>query len=163
MIALIGFMGAGKSTVSVVLAERLGWERYETDKLVADKAGVDTMQAVFDKGGEALARPLEQQVLSEIDPDQQAVIDCGGGIITYPPSLKQLETLASKIILLRVPFEVSKQRVGNSPFRPLFRDTTAAEKLYKEREALYEATATDIIDVADQTPEAVADKIMELL
>ena len=77
-IALIGFMGAGKTTVGAILAARLGWDFVDTDALIEVRAGAP-VAAIFRERGEQAFRDLEADVLAELAQRQRAVIATGGG------------------------------------------------------------------------------------
>jgi shikimate kinase len=162
MIALIGFMGSGKSTLARNLAEVLGVAVYETDQLVYEITDCKNMNEVFEKGGENLLRRTERQILEQLH-DSDAVIDCGGGLVTSQPSRKLLKQLCSQIIFLDAPFSLIKSRVGDGGDRPMYRDDNYAKRLYDERKRLYESVATDVIDVSGQTVEDLTAIILEVI
>ncbi|MBP6042115.1 hypothetical protein KA529_03790 [Candidatus Saccharibacteria bacterium] len=163
MIALIGYMGSGKSVLAVELANRLDLELYEIDQMVCQLSGLPDMQAIFDKGGEEYLRALELETVQSLKDQKKAIIDGGGGLITYEPSNEILQKICKSIIYLRVPFELAQKRVGNDKNRPLFADTEAARERYEQRQTIYEKAATDIVEIHGQTVEELADQVEELM
>ena len=163
MIALIGFMGSGKTTLAKVLGAHLNLPVYEVDQLVFKIAHTSSMTTIFERGGEMYLRELEQQALSELTEMDDGIIDCGGGLVTFEPSLELLQKFSSKIILLRVPFELAQSRVGDDVTRPLFQDEAEAKQLYESRIKLYESVATDTVEVHGQSVEELITEIEELL
>ena len=91
MIALIGYMGSGKSVLAVELANRLDLELYEIDQMVCQLSGLPDMQAIFDKGGEEYLRALELETVQSLKHQKKAIIACGGGLVTYEPSNEALQ------------------------------------------------------------------------
>lgn len=163
MIALIGFMGSGKTTLAKALGEHHDRPVYEVDKLVFEIAHTSSMTTIFERGGEMYLRELEQQALEELADMEDGIIDCGGGLVTYEPSLVLLQKLCKQIILLRVPFELAKSRVGDDTNRPLFQDEAEAYQLYESRIKLYESVATVTVDVHGQSVNELVTEIEGLL
>ena len=79
-IFLIGMMGAGKSTVGKLLAQKLGYNFLDTDPLIEKCAG-KSIPEIFAKDGEETFRDLEQQVLSQVSAYTRLVVATGGGIV----------------------------------------------------------------------------------
>jgi len=163
MIALIGFMGSGKTTLAKALGESMKLPVYEIDQLVFKIAHANSMTTIFERGGEMYLRELEQQALSELSEMDDGIIDCGGGLVTFEPSLELLQKLSKQIILLKVPFELAQSRVGDDATRPLFQDESEAKQLYESRIKLYESVATDVVDVHGQSVDELITEIKGLL
>ncbi len=79
-IYLIGFMGTGKSTVGKILAEELGADFVDTDKMVEEKTG-RTISDIFENSSEDEFRRLETEVLRDITEKDSLVVSTGGGIV----------------------------------------------------------------------------------
>ena len=88
-IALIGFMGTGKTAVGQALAERLGKEFIETDTLIEVKAG-RSIPEIFRRHGETAFRELEIEAIKEIAGRDNAVIACGGGVVLNKINIDRL-------------------------------------------------------------------------
>ena len=144
-LALIGFMGAGKSTLGPVLAERLGREFVSIDDVVETRTGSAVVE-IFETRGEGGFRALEEDaavdVLSRRPP---AVVELGGGALG---SNRTRETLAEHAFVLHLETTVDEawDRVAASD-RPLARDAEAFRALYLERRPLYEAADASAHDL----------------
>jgi 3-dehydroquinate synthetase/shikimate kinase len=146
-IVLIGFMGAGKSTVAVELAQALGTKALDSDELLERRFGHSPAKE-FELHGEAPFRAAEEQVVCELLDTAQpgAVIALGGGSILSERVRVALEPHA--VVLLDIEAEHAWERVGGVPEtsagalgRPLARDREAFFALHAERRELYEQTA----------------------
>jgi shikimate kinase / 3-dehydroquinate synthase len=145
-LALVGFMGAGKSTLGPRLAERLGRTFVSVDAVVEERAGASVAD-LFELRGQAAFRELEEEtaldVLSRRPP---AVIELGGGALG---SVGTRDVLAAQAFTLHLDVEPHEawERVGESG-RPLARDREAFFALYEERAPLYggagDASARDL-------------------
>jgi shikimate kinase/3-dehydroquinate synthase len=144
-LALVGFMGAGKSTLGPQLAERLGREFISIDVVVEHRAGMSVAD-LFEGRGEAAFRELEEEaVLDVLTRRPPAVVELGGGALGSPPTR---EALAAHAFTLRLDVEPEEawRRVADSG-RPLARDREAFVALHAARAPLYEvadASARDL-------------------
>ena len=89
-LALIGFMGAGKSSVGRLVAEQLHFDYLDTDELIQSRTG-RTIADIFEEDGEAAFRKLEQQVVKELAARKRTVICTGGGLPTVAANLASLK------------------------------------------------------------------------
>ena len=137
-------MGAGKTTVAKLLAEKLKLEFIDTDALVIKKSGRSTGKEIFEKDGELAFRELEIAVAKELKNKKNVILATGGGIVMNKIILDYLGQDAL-IIFLKTSFDESKNRVVES-LRPLFRDVAKAKELYDFRLPLYEHYANIIIE-----------------
>jgi len=159
-IALIGFMGAGKSTVAAILAEKTHRTLVETDGEILSVSEFSSVNAIFDKRGENYFRTLEQNVIAEIVKRDNQVISCGGGVISSKESMELLKKHA-KVIFLHASFEAIKARLKHTDTRPLFRQEEKAMLLYANRLPIYEGFADVTIDTDDKTPEEIVQLIID--
>jgi shikimate kinase / 3-dehydroquinate synthase len=147
-VALIGFMGAGKSTLGAAAAERIGRPFVDVDALIEAECG-ETVAEVFDRDGEARFRELEEaRAVSTLESPTPSVIALGGGAVE---SGRTREALAARALAvwLDVPVEAAWERAAGGD-RPLARDERSFRELYDRRRELYEA-ASDVVarDVDD--------------
>lgn len=163
MIALTGFMGAGKSTLASLLAKKLSMPVYEVDQMVYQITGLKNMQEVFDKGGEEYLRASELAALELISEQPNGIIDCGAGLITYEPSKDKLIELTDRIIYLDIDFDLARDRVGNDENRPLFAQEEEARERYEMRRPIYQSVATDAIPVTGQSVEDLCLEVLDIL
>jgi shikimate kinase/3-dehydroquinate synthase len=138
-VALVGFMGAGKTTLGPSLAERLGRPFVSVDDVVAELSG-RTIPEIFEEDGEAAFRALEERAAAEVLGRRElAVVELGGGGLGAPLTRDVLRTSAFTLFL-DTPVDESWKRVAGSD-RPLARDESSFRALYDERRPLYEEVA----------------------
>jgi shikimate kinase len=164
-VALIGFMGVGKTAVGRVLAEKLDMEFLELDWLIERKAGKPIPQ-IFKQDGEIMFRQLEIDITREIAGKEGTVIACGGGMVLNKINIDRLSQ-TSRVIYLTVPSEVILERTANDPGqRPLLEvDNPSAviAELMEFREPLYRSAADIALDTSELSIEAVAEQIIDRL
>ncbi len=118
-IALIGFMGTGKSTVGQIVASILNFEFVDTDAMIEGKTG-KRISDIFSSEGEALFREHERTAVEDLRDLNGAVISTGGGLITQPENLASLKEHAL-VVCLWCSAETIFRRVGHQSHRPLLR------------------------------------------
>ncbi|MDR5710088.1 MAG: shikimate kinase, partial [Armatimonadota bacterium] len=116
-LALIGFMGSGKTSVGRELARRLGWPFVDTDELVERRAG-RPIPEIFARDGEATFRALEREAVREVARMHPAVIACGGGVPLDPANVLELRRTC-RLVLLQADLHTVLARVGDAADRPL--------------------------------------------
>jgi shikimate kinase len=156
-IALLGFMGSGKSTVGQLLAARLQLPFYDSDAEIVARLGTPIPE-LFRLKGEASFRDIEQDVLATFSRLPEGVLATGGGIITRETSRPLLQEW--KKVFLAVEFDELLARLsdGERANRPLLTDLIEAKKLYEKRLPIYTAWAD--IQVSSGTPEQVVTSIL---
>lgn len=162
-IILVGFMGAGKSTVAAELARKSGLSLVELDAKIEEKAGI-SIREIFELSGEEKFRDLESSALRELYGKDKLVISTGGGILGRPQNRELVKGLG-KTVYLRAPFLTLKNRLGFSRARPLVKeqpDWVALESLFLSRTPFYEM-ADLIIDTDNKKPVEIATEIIQLL
>jgi shikimate kinase len=161
-IVLVGFMGAGKSTIGRMLARRLGRCFVETDDVIAATAGC-TIPEIFRRDGEARFRALEAEVLAQLSEKCGDVVATGGGMPCAEGRMEALRALGT-VVWLRSPFDEMYARAGRARTRPMLENRTRAEveALYRERERYY-ALAQHTVDTGGlSVDQAVARVLSEL-
>ena len=155
-IILIGFMGAGKSTVAKLLAE----EFTNLDKLIEEEIEMP-IATFFELFGEADFRKIENEVF-ELAVQKDIIIATGGGIIENPKNLNVLDR-ASRVVFLTADFDTLWKRISMDwqNVRPLAQDKEAAQLLFEKRMKDYSLVADLTIDVTDKSPEQIAEQIRE--
>ncbi len=160
---LTGFMGAGKTTVGALLAERLAWPFVDLDAQVEAAAGC-TVRQLFATRGEPAFRALEHQALAQTLSLDDVVVATGGGTLTYATN-RDLVRSRGFVVWLNPAFATIQQRIGakGKEDRPLFSDEEQAFALHRERLPAYRsADATVDVGPEDQ-PQEVARRIELLL
>ena len=130
-IALIGFMGTGKSSVGRMIADHLHFTFLDTDELIESRAG-KSISAIFSDDGEAAFRKMEATVVAELASRKRTVISTGGGVAVGPGNLESLREHALVVCLWASPEKIW-ERVRGQTHRPLLRE---ADPLAKIRELL---------------------------
>ena len=151
-----GFLGSGKTSVGKALAAKTGRAFYDTDALIAEKAGPvpDYIRA----HGEAAFRDLESSVISELARDTRgAVIATGGGAVLRPENVRRLKENGRIFYLQR-----DIEKIVPDETRPLSSDREALRRRYEERKEIYEKTADVKIDCNGTVNEA-AEAIISLI
>jgi len=158
-LALIGFMGSGKSAVGALVAEREGAPFRDLDRLIEAKAGM-SVPAIFATRGEAAFRALEKELLPEvIQPGVVAAL--GGGAVVDDESW-QLVAAKALSVYLEVPFDRLWARLQGAPGRPLMdgRARDEVETLFGARRPRYEQ-AERRVD-GNRPAELVAEEVRQL-
>jgi shikimate kinase len=126
-LALIGFMGAGKTSVGRLVAEQLHFEYLDTDELIVSRTG-RTIADIFRTDGEPAFRATERQVVAELASREKTVIATGGGLPVNPDNLTSLKTHALVVCLWASPEKIW-ERVKNQTHRPLLHDPDPQKKI----------------------------------
>lgn len=159
---LVGFMGAGKSTVGRALAERLAVPFVDLDEAFEALAGV-TIRRAFEERGEAWFREREAELLRGTEALPDAVVALGGGTFTFPENRALVQRLG-RSVFLDVPFEVVGARLGGKAAdRPLFRSLEEARALYDARLASYRLSDRILALEGAERVETVVDRVVEAL
>lgn len=157
-IILIGFMGAGKTSVGKLLAKKLELEYIDMDQLIIKTSGRSTDTEIFDKDGEEKFRTLETAIAQRLKHKNNAVVSTGGGLVMNDKNMKYLKE-GGVVIFLKNLFNTSKSRISKKNPPPLFRDEESAKLLYEMRLPLYEKHADLVIDTDNKQIDKIADEI----
>jgi len=164
-IALIGFMGVGKTAVGEALAKKLNRKFVELDLLIEWKAG-KSIPEIFEQDGEITFRELEIEVTKEIVREKYLVIACGGGVVLNKINIDRLRE-ESRIVCLTASPRVILERVSGEPWgRPLLKadnPSSAIQGLLRFRKPFYEISADIKIDTSKLDIDSVADQIISRL
>jgi shikimate kinase len=160
-VVLIGFMGAGKSAVGSLLAERLGFRLFDTDAMIELEAGM-SIDELWDAEGEEGLRHREHDAVLHACAGTGRVIASGGGAVLQIRNYGILKG-AGTVVYLRAPASVLRARVGDGSSRPLIRAEGSFDRLLAERTPAYESAADLIVDTDGRTPDEVVDDIVEKL
>lgn len=162
---LIGYRGAGKSSVGRLLAERLGWDLISTDAEIVRKAGLPIPDIVQRFGWDHF-RNLESAVCRELADKDHLIIDTGGGAILRPQNVENLKATGS-LVWLTVEVRTIIERIGGDTQRPSLTGaksfTDEVEEVLRERQPKYQAAADHIVATDEKSLSEVADTIMALL
>jgi shikimate kinase len=134
---LIGMMGSGKSTTGKLLAQALGYQFFDTDRVIEQTTGL-TISQLFAEAGEAEFRKLETQVLSELSAYTRLVIATGGGIILKRVNWSYLQQ--GLVVWLEADVVTLLSRLSEDKTRPLLQGANPQlklETLLEQRQSLY--------------------------
>jgi shikimate kinase len=157
---LVGFMGAGKTSVARALARRLGWPFIDVDDLI-EKREHQSVTSLFAKRGEAYFRAVERAVLAEQLDRRHVVVATGGGTFVDPQNRSLINNDGASV-WLDVPLERLIARVPADGRRPLASDRTEFERLYHARRPCY-AEAHHRIEAGRGGIEAIVERIVDWL
>lgn len=159
MIVLIGFMGAGKSTIGRLLATRLGRRFTDVDAVIAAEQGL-SIPALFEGYGEAGFRRIEAETVVRLLAGPDRVLSLGGGALG---SAEVRAALAGhQVVLLDVEFEEAMRRVGGDGSRPMLGRPDLPE-LYAARQQAYRDAASVVVPVDGRTPAEVTAGVLAAL
>lgn len=161
-LALHGMMGAGKSTIAVLLGERLGRRVADTDEELRSWTG-RSIPELFAAYGETGFRDLERQVVEELAKFHDLVIALGGGAVLRDDNVASL-LLTGVLVELRADPDVLVQRLTGSTDRPLLGAQDELEERLRRTHAARSQRYTDVADLtvdASQPTERVVDQILE--
>ena len=164
-IALIGFMGVGKTAVGKALAKKLNRKFAELDLLIEQKAG-KSIPEIFQRDGEVAFRELEIEATKEIAREKYLVIACGGGVVLNKINIDRLREESRIVYLTASPRVILKRISGEGGERPLLKGdnpSSTIQGLLRFRKPFYER-ATDIkIDTSKLDIDSVAEQIISRL
>ena len=153
---LLGFMGAGKSTI----ARNLAPDFVDMDTLIEERLGMPIAR-FFSEKGEAAFRQIEEEVLADLLKTDQ-VISTGGGIVISPRNRALLKQNPDNIYL-KADFETLYQRISadKDNQRPLFLNNSKEDlaAIFDERQAWYEEVASQIVDVSGLSPDEIIEEL----
>ncbi len=162
-IVLVGFMGAGKTTVGRALARLTGRRFLDLDAWIVRQAG-RSIETIFASEGEDFFRRLETEALASLASEKGMVLATGGGIVVRKENWPLLRSLG-KVIYLKTRPETLRERLGDGAGRPLARSGSGWEgvaALLEKRLPLY-AQADLVVDTDASPPEEVARSIWRQL
>jgi shikimate kinase len=164
LIAITGFMAAGKTTVGRALATRLGCEFVDLDELITAQQN-KSIDEMIKTVGEDRFRRLETKTLAEVLPaSDDFVIALGGGTWAREENRRLLNEQNARVIWLDAPFELCWKRIpSGDDGRPLAPSRQVAERLYRARRPVYELAELRLAVSEGQSAEACANEIVALL
>lgn len=162
-IFLTGFMGAGKTSVGRLLADRLSLPFIDLDEVIEARAGM-LVREIFQQGGEGEFRRFEREVLKEACEGPESVVATGGGTVTFEAN-RDLIRRTGISVWLNPPFASILGRIGatGKEDRPLFRTDTQAWELYRARLEAYRRCDLEVQVAAEEDVEQIVGRILFLL
>ncbi|GLX68350.1 shikimate kinase [Paenibacillus glycanilyticus] len=161
-IILVGFMGTGKSTVSRLLAEQLGWSRYDSDEVIEETEG--TISVLFDTHGESGFRNIESKVLvSLLESEERSIIATGGGCVLMEQN-REAMLKHGFVVALTADAGHIIERVKADTSRPLLQGDIAGNvhRIMEQRKHAYDFAHLRL-DTTSLSPQDAADMIIQAL
>lgn len=158
---LIGFMGAGKSTIARALQRELGFPLVEMDERIVQEQGM-SINDIFEKYGEAHFRDIESQLIVALGNQEASIVSCGGGVVIRPENVQNMKK-SGRIVFLKATPQTIYERVKNSTDRPILNGHMNVEyisELMEKRRELYENAADITIQTDGKMREEVCQEII---
>ena len=162
-IALIGMMGAGKTSVGRLLAHKLGLPFIDADSEI-EAAAQATIAEIFERDGEAVFRSGERRVIARLLDGPRCVLATGGGAFMAAETRDKIRDRAISI-WLRADLDLLTRRIGRRRDRPLLNQGNPRETLARllvQRNPVY-AEADIVVESGDETPDQVAERVIAAL
>ena len=159
---LIGFMGAGKSTIAWALAKKCPANRIEMDQLIEEQQGM-AIKDIFAAHGENYFRDLETELLRSFSESTGYVVSCGGGSVLRDEKAALMKENGC-IVVLRATPETIYERVKDSTNRPILNGNMNVEyirELMEKRRPRYEAVADICVDTDGKDVDAISEEILK--
>jgi len=164
-IFLIGLMGTGKTTVGRQLSRKLKMDFFDSDRVIEERTGAD-IPLIFEKEGEAGFRKREVAIIDELTKKKNIILATGGGAILDEENRKHLVNRGT-VFYLKSNLKTLVERTSKDKNRPLLHADEPAEtilkRLLEQRGPLYEETADQIIDTANNSIHNVIQAIIKSL
>ena len=159
-IALIGFMGVGKTTVSHALSERTGAEEIDIDRWIVEKEG-RAITEIFQTEGEQAFRDIETAAVKELSLLNGKILSCGGGAVLRSCNVDALKNHGIIVLLTAMP-ETIFERVRHGKDRPVLNgnmNVAYIAELMEKRRPAYEAAADVTVSTDGKSPAEIAEEI----
>ena len=163
-IILIGFMGAGKTTISDYLSTMFAMNIVEMDQVIEDREEM-SIQDIFATYGEEYFRELETNLLIEMQSRKITVISCGGGVAMRERNVAEMKK-NGRVVLLTASPETIYERVKDSNNRPVLngrKNVQGISELMEQRREKYEAAADIVVNTDGKTVLQVCEEMIQKL
>ena len=162
-IFLVGYMGAGKTSVGAAVADRLGLRFIDLDEEISRRLGAPIPE-IFARRGEATFRAAEGDELARCAELVDIVVATGGGAFCSDANREVVHRAGGVSVFLDLPWEVLRQRLTRDHSgRPLYDDTSQAKQLFEERLPHYRCASVQVSLTGDEDPDEVAGRVVETL
>lgn len=163
-IVLIGFMGAGKSTISDYMSTMFAMKVVEMDQIIEQREGM-SISDIFEVYGEEYFRDAETNLLIEMQSESNVIISCGGGVPMRERNVAEMKK-NGRVVLLTASPETILDRVKDSHDRPVIENNKNAEfigELMEKRREKYQAAADIVIKTDNKSVMDICEEIIHEL
>ena len=163
-IVMIGFMGAGKSTISDYLKNVLAMDVVEMDQCIVERQGM-SISDIFETYGEEYFRELETNLLIEMQSRSNVVVSCGGGVPMRDRNVAEMKK-NGRVVLLTAKPETILERVKDNHDRPLLennKNVSFIADLLEKRRAKYEAAADIVVETDGKSELEICEELIHRL
>lgn len=163
-VALIGFMGTGKSTIAKYMHSEFGMEVVEMDQIIAEREGC-TIAEIFAQKGEEYFRKKETELLKEVQVKDHVILSCGGGVALRNENISIIKENGNIVLLTASP-DTIYERVKAQEDRPLLKgkmNVEAIKELMETRRTAYENAADIIVETDGKSAAQICEEIREKL
>ncbi len=158
-IYIVGFMGAGKTTIGRELAQRISAPFFDLDDLVEASERI-SIKDIFAQHGEPYFRKRERDLLRATRNLERAVVATGGGTFTFDDNIQFIQSEGLSVFL-SAPYALLRNRIGDKAAeRPLFRDDIATHELFNSRLRYYRMADVAIEMRDDETPKEIVERLI---
>lgn len=161
-IILIGFMGAGKSTISDYLSTMFAMDIVEMDQVIAEREEM-TIPDIFATYGEEYFRTLETNLLIEMQSKKNTIVSCGGGAAMRERNVQEMKK-NGRVVLLTASPETIYERVKDSDDRPVLngrKNVKGISELMEQRREKYEAAADVVVNTDGKTVLQICEELVQ--
>lgn len=159
MIVLVGFMGAGKTTIGYLLAEKLGIPFVDTDILI-ERRERRPVREIFAESGEQTFRQIEHDTIVETLNGPDAVVALGGGAVEHPGTRLILES--AMVVYLEVDYDEAVLRIGHDTYRPMMANPNVRD-IYIRRLPFYRQVASLMVNTGGRRAEDIVGDIIAMI
>ena len=159
--AIVGYMGSGKTTVGRLLARATGLEFVDLDRAISERAGMEIPE-IFAEYGEGRFRDLEQEALHEaLNGEAPCVVACGGGVVVRPENRAMLQGVTTVFLREDTGVLYGRTRGPGRPLRAASRDEF--ESRYAERLPFYKEVADFEVEADGRSPSILMEEVLGCL
>ena len=162
-IFLVGFMGAGKSSIGAAVAIRLGFRFIDLDQEISRRLGTSIAEVFADRG-ESTFRAAEREELGRVAGLEEVVVATGGGAFCDPANRQLIHGSGGVSVFLDLPWKTLLERLAiDNSGRPMYDDSEQARRLFEERLPEYRRAMVRVLLDGGESPLEAAERVVDAL